>query len=178
MEQQIPPVRALGSEYVGVSYRPLTPEEIHTPPWRIVGAVDGTTLSWDPPVGGPVSIQQGQVVEFQTATPFSVKSQDPDHPFLLVTYMDGSFAGYGDADFVRIVPPKQYLSRYVFFTDPTYPETNLVVVRRRGDNGFADVTLDCAGALGGWTAVGSGGDYEMTRIDLVRHQFEPQGSCD
>ena len=51
------------------------------------------------------------------------------------------------------------------------------MTRKRGDAGFADVTLDCAGVLGGWTSVG-GGDYEMTRIDLVRHDFQRQGSCD
>jgi hypothetical protein len=115
-----------------------------------------------------------------------VKSQDAAHPFLLLGYMTGADSvatgsndqGYGDPDVVRMVPPSQYLSRYVFFTDPTYPETNLVVVRRAGPSGFADVTLDCAGVLGGWTPVGSSGQYEFTRTDLVRHDFQPQGNCD
>ena len=45
------------------------------------------------------------------------------------------------------MPPEQYLQQYVFFTDPTYPETNLVVVRARGTDGqFHDVNLDCGGA--------------------------------
>src|SRR5262249_13438172 len=87
-----------------------------------------------------------------------------------------TYGFYGDPDFVRVVATSQYLSRYVFFTDPIYPETNLVITRKRGANGFADVKLDCAGALAGWTAVTP--DYEWTRIDLVRHDFEPQGSCD
>src|SRR5262249_22646160 len=42
--QQIPPVSALGHEYVAVRYRNRNlsnPEEIV--PWRLVGAVDGTT---------------------------------------------------------------------------------------------------------------------------------------
>ena len=34
-------------------------------------------------------------------------------------------------EFVNVVPPGQFLPRYTFFTDPTYPETNLVVVRAR-----------------------------------------------
>ena len=60
-------------------------------------------------------------------------------------------------DFVLVVPPDQYLGQYVFFTDPTYPETNLVVVRARGtDNNFHDVMLDCGGAITGWTPIGSG----------------------
>ena len=187
-EQQIPAVRALASEYAAVSYRQRTtaPED---PPWRIIGVADGTELSYDPDVGGPPSLNLGDFVEFSTGTPFVVRSQDAAHPFLLLAYMTGADSvatssadqGYGDPDIVRIVPPAQYLSRYVFFTDPTYPETNLVVVRARpkapGPKGFADVTLDCAGALTGWTPLGTTGEYELTRTDLVRHDFEPQGAC-
>jgi hypothetical protein len=183
-EQQIPAVRALSHEYVAVTHRQRTtmPE---TPPWRIIAAVDGTKLTYDPPVGGPASLNLGDFVEFSTGTPFVVKSQDAEHPFLLLGYMTGADSvatssadqGYGDPDVVRIVPPAQYLNRYIFFTDPTYPETNLVVVREKGKSAFADVTLDCAGVLEGWTPVGTSGLYEMTRTDLVRHDFQPQGMC-
>lgn len=178
-EQQIPPVRALGSEYVGVTHRPRT-DKPENPPWRIIGAVDGTQLFYEPDVGGPTTINQGEVREFRTNVPFVVRSQDEEHPFLLVTYMTGSEAvksGYGDADFVRISPAAQYLNRYVFFTDPTYAETNLVVVRKRGKKGFADVHLSCAGTLSGWQPVGSQGEYEYTRIDLVTGNFVPQNGC-
>jgi hypothetical protein len=181
-EQQIPPVSAMGHEYAAVTYRQRT-TRAENPPWRIVGAVDGTTLSFDPPVGGPATLKKGQVVEFETGTPFTVKSQDADHPFLLLSYMtgatgvdDGEHPGYGDSDFVRSVPVAQYMDRYVFFTDPTYPETNLVVVRRQKDGAWHDVTLDCAGVIGGWQSLGSGLEY--TRVDLSRHDFEAQGACD
>lgn len=132
-EQQIPPVQALGSEYVGVSHRQRSsaPEN---PPWRIIGAVDGTELTYEPDIGGPSVLNQGDVHEFRTSTPFVVRSQDSEHPFLLFTYMTGSRAvveGYGDPEFVRITPAQQYLNRYVFFTDPTYPETNLVAFAKR-----------------------------------------------
>ena len=43
----------------------------------------------------------------------------------------------GDPEFVNVIPPAEYLSSYVFFTDPTYPETDLVVVRTLGSGGFA-----------------------------------------
>src|SRR6185369_3128529 len=99
--------------------------------WRLVGAVDGTSLTWSDSVGGPATLSQGQAVTFITGQPFVVKSQDADHPFMLFAYMSGSqwqpnLDGYGDADFVISVPPQQYMSSYVFFADPTYPETNLV----------------------------------------------------
>jgi hypothetical protein len=176
----VPPVKALGSEYVGVMYRPRVPGDAGI--WHMVGAVDGTTLTWSSAVGGPSTLKAGQTADFITDQPFVVSSQDTKHPFMLFTYMSGSSwpqlsntKGYGDADFVISVPPGQYMSDYVFFTDPTYPETNLVVVRRQNSGmTFDDVNLDCAGKLTGWQPVGK---YEWTRIDLIRHDFVGQNGC-
>lgn len=178
-EQMIPPVKALGSRYVGVMYRPRVAAETSTH-WRLVGAVDGTQLTYSTNVGGPTTLNKGQQVIFQTGTPFTVQSQDNDHPFMLFTYMTSSTAvssGYGDPDFVTSVPPEQYLRQYVFFTDPTYPETNLVIVRARGtDNQFKDVNLDCGGAITNWTPIGNG-DYEYARKDLTTGNFQNVGQC-
>src|SRR5690606_28720968 len=128
--QQLPPVRALGSRYAGVRYRnrsSAVTEE--TPPWRLVGAVDGTKLSWKPapPAAGLGTLDQGQVIEFWAPGPFVVESQDEEHPFYLAQYMTA--CGYinpdptlckGDPEWVNVIPTRQYLSRYVFFTEPTY----------------------------------------------------------
>ncbi len=178
-EQMIPPVPALGNEYVGVQYRPRKGEPAI---WRLIGALDGTKLTWTPNVGGPATLNQGQIVEVTTGTPFVVTSQDKDHPFILFEHMSGStwnmgqqMDGYGDADAVLSVPTKQYLRDYVFFADPTYPETNLVVVRAKGGDGkFADVSLDCAGKLTGWQPIGN---YEWARTDLITGNFMPVGKC-
>jgi hypothetical protein len=199
-EQMLPPVRALGSEYVAVRYRNRGSTE-ETVPWRIVGAVDGTTLTFDPPQSqAPTSIDAGGLAEFDEPGPFVVSSQDAAHPFYLASYMtggcgedadddsgvaicpgpdDGTLHGFGDPEFLNVVPPAQYLPHYTFFTDPTYPETNLVVVRARDPQTGAmpDVTLDCAGLLGGWQAVGSSGKYEMTRVDLSTGDFQGVGAC-
>jgi hypothetical protein len=75
------------------------------------------------------------------------------------------------------LPPAQYLSSYVFFTDPSYTTTNLVFLRTKTPTGFKDVTLDCAGKLTGWTPVGTSGTYEITNIDLVR-AMTPNAMCD
>jgi hypothetical protein len=185
--QQIPPVKALGNEYVGVRYRNRGdngPEE--TPPWRMLGAVDGTVLTWQPstPQGAPTTLSKGQIVQFQAAGPFTVASQDAQHPFFMSGHMSGCETYFsvqdcrGDAEFVDLVPPAQWLSTYTFFTDPTYPETNLVVVRGKQNGVFQDVSLDCAGTLTGWQPVDPGDTYEYTRIDLVRHDFIQQGKCD
>jgi hypothetical protein len=176
-EQMIPPIRALGSEYVGVMHRPRVNEPGI---WRVVGAVDGTELTWSDDVGGPAALKRGDKFEFVTADPFVVRSQDADHPFFLFNYMSGStwkpgLTDRGDADFVISVPTDQYVARYVFFADPTYPETNLVLVRRQTEaRVFADVTLDCAGVIGGWQPLG---DFEWTRVDLTGGDFQPVGDC-
>ncbi len=182
-EQMIPPIKALGNEYVGVMFRPRTAGDAGI--WHLVGVVDGTNLTYSTPVGGPATLSVGQTVDFITDQPFVVQSQDAKHPFMLFTYMSGSQwtpiivannpLGYGDADFVLSVPPQQYNNEYVFFTDPTYPETNLVIVRAKDQAGnFDDVNLDCAGVLTGWQPVG---DYEWTRIDLETGDFEGVGNC-
>jgi hypothetical protein len=193
--QQIPPVHALGSEYVGVRYRNRYAGTEEFPPWRIIGAANGTVLKWDPapPAGAPTTLSLGQVTEFTSNGPWVVSSQDANHPFYVSAHMTGAEQfdpgyddggmtsapgdGRGDAEFVNVVASDEFLSSYVFFTDPTYPETNLVFVRTRGPNGFADVTLDCAGTLTGWQPIGSSGKYEYTRFDLVTGNFQGTGSC-
>ncbi len=185
--QQIPPIRALGSEYTAVRYRNRYDGVEESPPWRLIGALDGTTLTWEPsaPAGAPTSLAQGQVVTFNASGPFVVKSQDDKHPFYMSAHMTGALEfdpnmndGRGDAEFVNVIPPGEFMTSYVFFTDPTYPETNLILTRAKGKDGsFADVNLDCAGNVSGWAPVGTSGKYEFTRVDLVRHNFAPQGNC-
>jgi hypothetical protein len=186
MHQQIPSVRALGTSYVAARYRNRHDGVEESPPWRVVGAVAGTQLTYDPPQpGAPSTIAAGQSVMFDAPGPFVVRSQDDQHPFFFASYMTGCdvpgqappLGCAGDPEFVNVIPPDQYLASYVFFTDPTYPETNLVFVRKKAPDGsFKDVTLDCLGALSGWTPIAA--DYELARVDLVKGNFERQGSCD
>jgi hypothetical protein len=178
-EQMLAPVRALGWEYVAAPHpdrKPASDPRVY----RIFGAVDGTALTYDPPNMGPANVKLGEWLEIRTTTPFSVKSQDESHPFSMFTYMTGAGdqgeGGQGDADFVRLVPPKQYQSHYVFFTDPSYPFTQLTVVRRKKDGAFKDVKLACMSApISGWTPVGNG-DSEITYVKLV-DAWMPQGGC-
>ena len=177
-QQQIPPIRSMGSEYAAVRYRGRKGKD-ESVPWRLVGVVNGTKLSWTPskPKGAPDTLSLGQVAEFSNPGPFVVRSQDSEHPFYAAAYMTGGddFDGEGDPDWVNIIPSDQYLDRYVFFADPTYSETNLVVVRKRNAKGqFADVSLDCAGTLKGWKPLGN---FETTRIDLVTGDFQGVGGC-
>src|SRR5262249_13976636 len=142
--QQLVPIPALGSEYNGVRYRDRLQGSNESVPWTITGvASDPTVLTYDPPIAGaPTSLTSGQVVIFNAPGPFNVKSQDDKHPFSLAAHMSGGMnaGGEGDPEYVNIVAPKQYLNKYLFLTDPTYPTTNLVFVRQRAkDNSFKDV---------------------------------------
>src|SRR5690606_34206124 len=83
----------------------------------------------------------------------------------------------GDAEFVNIVSLDQHESNYSFFTDPTFPETNLVFVRSRMDGTFAEVYLDCAGPIGTWMPIDAAGDVEFARIDLSTGNFASVGAC-
>lgn len=183
--QQILPADALAAEYVAAPFETrradLAPEEV---PYRIVGAFDGTTLSYDPPLSGaPSTLARGEVIEVRSTEPFVVRAQDPMHPFAMAQMMPtanvsggsrpGAIApGYGpwlgDEEFVIAFPPAQYLSEYVFFSDPAYPTTNLVLVRVAVDGTFSPVSVDCLGELSGWRAIGGDARFEMTTVDLVR----------
>lgn len=178
--QQIPPVPALGHEYVAVRYRNRAQSE-ESVPWRIVGAVPGTNLTYFPsaPQGAPLSLSQGTLQQFWTPGPFVVKSQDDQHPFYMSGHMTGQdhppASGTGDPEFVNVIPAAEFLASYVFFTDPTYANTNLVLVRKNYGQGFQEVSLDCLGNVASWKPIG-GTAYEYTRVDLTINA-QAQGKC-
>jgi len=184
--QEVPPVKALGNHYAAVRYRNRYAGREETVPWRIVGAVDGTMLTYSPamPAGAPAMLNQGQVAEFNSTGPFVVQSQGSTNPFYMSAHMTGCGAldpggedCRGDPEFVNIIPPEQYLSQYTFFTDPTYPETNLVLTREKVNGAFADVTIDCVGVVGGWQPIDTADDMEYTRVDLSTGNFQAVGNC-
>ncbi len=190
--QQLSAVSALGFEYVASPYETrradLEPEEVD---YRVVGVVDGTQLSYAPAIpGAPQTLAQGEVVDFATALPFEISSQGDTHPFALTQLMDtanlpggtrpgatapGFAPALGDEEFVIVLPPGQFMNRYVFFTDPTYATTNLVFTRVDAGDGFQDVEVDCLGTITGWQPVGDGGAYEVATADLMRADIGVNG---
>lgn len=74
----------------------------------------------------------------------------------------------GDPDFVNLVPSDQFLDRYVFFTDYTFPQTTLTVVRRKTRGEFKPVSLDCAGEVRDFLPLGDSGEYEWAWVELTR----------
>ncbi len=180
LQQQTPPFEHWGTEYAVVPFAPriasFSSDIREKVPYTIVGAVDGTKLTYEPsrPRDAPETLQAGQMANFITDELFVVKSQDTKHPFHVTVYMTGSTYGSGtgkkttgDPDFVNVPPTAQYLDRYVFFADFTYPETRLTVVRRKTAKGFAPVELECGGEIDGWQPLGSSGQYEFTWVKLT-----------
>lgn len=175
------------------------------PKWRVVGTVNGTNLTYDPAVPmGPKTLTRGQLAEFDGPGAFYVKSQDNQHPFYLAAHRPGGDCdaahqqippiqalGYeyvavgneatdynvGGPETVNVVPPAQFLTSYMFFTDPTYGYTDLALTRVKATDGtFKDVTLDCLGKVGNWMPIGST-PYQYTHVD-VQHAKAPVNGCD
>ena len=168
--QLVPPVSALGNEYAIAPSRSRSSAD-ESMSYRIVGAVNGTTLTFDPPIASaPKTIGGGGVATFEARGAFIVKSQDNSHPFLIAQIMGGASeaTSLGDEEYVNVLPPAQFLSSYVFFTDPSYPDTHLVLVRVKGAKGFSDVEVACSGKVSGWKAMGGSGDYEFASVQLVK----------
>ena len=188
--QQIAPVQEWSTSYSAVPYRsrirsiegaPPAPERVY---WQIMAANEDTVLKYEPeaPVGAPDKLGAGERAWFDTDKIFSVKSQDANHPIYLAVYMtsSGRYATFGDPDYVNIVPDDQFLDRYVFFSDYTYKDSTLTLVRRKDASGFHDVTLDCFGPVTGWQPLGTDGTTEYAWIELTRNGFDmksPIGTC-
>ncbi|AKV00427.1 hypothetical protein AKJ09_07090 [Labilithrix luteola] len=201
LQQQMPGLSRWGNEYTLVSYPSRIPSVLgqevpESVPWRIVGAVDDTRLTYEParPAGAPETLAAGQVAVFWSATPVVVRTQDAQHPLYAGLYMTGSsYNGLitaggntqqtettGDPDYVNVVPADQFLDRYVFFADYTYPETTATIVRRKTVNGFRPVELACAGEISDFRPLGTSGQYEYAWVRITGAgvpKVFPKGQC-
>lgn len=193
LQQQIPAVAQWGTEYAVVPFQSrihsLAPSTRERVPYTIVAAADDTTFTYEPsrPRDAPETLKAGESANFITDEFFVVRSQDAKHPFHVNVYMTGSGYGggtgtttTGDPDFVNVPAADQYLDRYVFFTDFTFPDTRLTVVRRKTAQGFKPVELECAGPIEGFQPLGTSGEYEYAFVRLTE-AFLPQkfakGEC-
>jgi hypothetical protein len=158
--------------------------------WRVVAANNATTINFDPPgVQPPLTLNAGQVFEFETAQDFVATSSDPANAFFLVQVMLGAERAAaesgtdiwsmgnlrGDPALTLSVPTAQYLDRYIFLSDPTYAYNWLVVVRSSN----ADVIhLDCFDPIpdNRFSTIGAG-PYQVARITLSAESGGADGSC-
>lgn len=154
LEEQLPEVKSWGWTYIAAP-----PPQRHSEKflWRIVAAVDNTELwfspNWVVP-SNPVTLNRGEYHHMEADVPFLVAS-DQDHPIEVMNLMKGAEATTfdsglsnpdqlgnlrGDPAITLSVPVEQYLSEYIFLSDPTYAYNFVVVVRTVPGQ---QVHLDC-----------------------------------
>ncbi len=166
VEEQIFPLHTWGKSYLAARNPPRAQEDMV---WRLVGSVDGTQLSFDPPsatLGASATIQEGEVIQFAEQHDFHVTA---DQPVLLAGYMVGCSAVQGgqgcpgDPYMTLMIPDEQFLSDYVFLVDQSYDQDFAKLIRPKG----AQIELSCLGVVPEerWTAVGASG-YEVAVIDM------------
>jgi hypothetical protein len=190
LEEQMLPLSAWGSHYVGARHPHRVPNLNPQPEqvfWRVIAAVDNTTVTLQPAVAG-AQIQLAQVgdwVEFGTADSFVATG---DHPFLLVQYMSGCYnvisstaspsscnqGPTGDPYMMQAIPVEQWLTELPFLTDTSYPRDFVTIIREQGTT----VTLDCLGVVTDdhFTAIPNS-IYEVGQVDLDIAGNGGEGNC-
>ncbi|MBN2803998.1 MAG: IgGFc-binding protein [Deltaproteobacteria bacterium] len=157
MEEAIMPAEALGSKYIVAppTGKGGSPVEHRV---RIIGNVDGTTLTYEgtAPPGAPSSLDSGKWAEVITTSPFIVSSQDEDHPFIVVSFIQGDEPGV-----TMEVTPQQFRDSYTFLAPVSYETNYCDILIPDG----ATVTLDGAPVGGSNTAIGGG--WSIQRVQLT-----------
>ena len=174
VEQQLFPVSAWGTSYVGDAFSPRNNDQVDT--WRIVSGKDGTQINVKFSFEAPRSftLNKGEWEEFESGESFHATGTGP---FLVGHYLQGSnYAGHvnkcgntgiGDPAFSLGVPSQQYLTEYIVLTPSAYQEDYVNIIHKKGT--LADVTIDDAPVLAfkplSVNAVGVG-DSEWAVIQL------------
>lgn len=190
LEEQIVPLAAWGTSYVGARHPQRVPTINPTPEevvWRVIGGVDGTTVTLQPPqpgVGGAINIAKaGEVVQFTSAESFVATG---DQPFMLAQFMTGCYnvikstgdpnncmqGATGDPYMIQVPPIEQWMTQLPFLTDTSYPRDFAIVMREAG----TEVELACLGPIPAdhFTAI-AGTNYEVGYVELDASAGE--GSC-
>ena len=190
IEEQMLPLSAWGTHYVGARHPHRVPNLLNEPEdvyWRVIAAVDNTTITLEPPVAGnQIQLaQQGEWFEFATDVSFVAEG---DNPFLLVQYMSGCYnvikdtnqpsscnqGPTGDPYMLQAVPAEQWLTQLPFLTDTSYPRDFVTIIREQG----TEVTLDCLGVVSDdhFTPI-PGSIYEVGQVDLDINGNGGEGNC-
>ncbi|WP_434421880.1 IgGFc-binding protein [Nannocystis pusilla] len=190
LEEQVVPLASWGTSYVGARHPQRVPDINPAPEevrWRIVGAVDGTTVQLQPPqpgVGGQINIAKaGQIVEFASTESFVATG---DQPFMLLQFMTGCYnvikttgnpnscsqGPTGDPYMIQVPPIEQWMTALPFLTDTSYPRDFAILMREAGTT----IELACLGVVPDdhFTAI-AGTNYEVGYVELDDNSGE--GNC-
>lgn len=149
LEEQLFPLETWGREFVVGVTEPQHPEGPAGPEPNIIRVLSGAdgnvvTLSPAPSVGGEVTLDAGQWVEFETHEHVYVTGTGP---LLLSQFMVGQNYNTpdleldGDPAFALQVPVAQFRADYAFLAPGSFPHNYLNVIKRVGVDS-PTVTLD------------------------------------
>lgn len=190
LEEQIVPLTAWGTSYVGARHPQRVPELNPTPEevrWRVIAAVDGTTVQLQPPqpeVGAAIHLSHaGQIVEFASVESFVATG---DQPFMLMQFMTGCYnvikttaqptscnqGPTGDPYMIQVPPIEQWMTQLPFLTDTSYPRDFAILTREAGTT----IELDCLGVVPDdhFTPI-PGTSYEVGYVEL--DDLSGEGDC-
>lgn len=174
MEHQMMPLETWGHAYTVATPAPAYYSR-DPARYRIVGAFDGTQLSYSPapPPGAPAGIGPGETVTFETDQSFSVTSQDADHPFSITQFLPSGDTTEsifdddkaGDPAMIVLPPAAQFETKYVFAVPSFYAKNFVSVIAPQG----AILQLDGAGVGGTFSPLGSleGTDYVYAHVPVA-----------
>ena len=163
LEEMLPPITALTSEYVIT--RPGNPSGSASGARQVVklvGLADGTGLSYSTNVGGPVTINAGQLVTLTGLVDFRVTATAP---LLIGQFMEGAtttgFDNKGDPGMIVAAPTNQARSRVDFLAPQVLAPISAQFVAPTG----TAVTLDGT-PVAGWSAI-AGTTYSFANVALT-----------
>ena len=178
VEQQLYPVNAWGSTYVGDAFFPRSPSQQDT--WRIMAGADNVQVTLTPAVATPPgNMVKGQWFEFTTGSSFMTNATGP---ILVGHYLQGSnYPGYaigcpskgtgiGDPAFTLGVPVQQFLDEYTFLTPPHYVEDYVNIIFKPG----SQVMIDGAPVQGSMHTLGEWAVIQMIVPDGVHTVTAPE----
>lgn len=184
VEEQLIPVAAWGTKYVGARHPVRTPGSPEAVYWRLIAAQDDTDIVLTP--GATVHLAQAGDYHDLNSTESFVAQSDSEHPFMLVQYMGGGEALFGaescevgaeatgDPYMLQMVPTDQWLDNLPFLTDDSYQRDFVTIVRETGTS----VTLECMGQIpdNRFDPI-PGTEFEVANIFLDMDHAGGEGSC-
>ena len=171
VEESVFPAETLGKEYVVTL--PAAPKGGKAPGQivRIVGNVDGTTLTFDPAVkiGATATINAGQVIDLgQVVQDFKVSG---DNEFIVATFMLGGSVvdpgttgeEKGDPSQSLATAIEQYRDSYIFLAPQDYDVNYVNIIAEPGTS----VTLDGKGVDSSLFSTVGGSGMGVARVKLA-----------
>ncbi len=152
IEQQLIPVDAWGTRYIGTRFEPRNNQD-QEEVWRILAGQDNVTLTTRPAIANVdgVTLNRGEFVEFQSGINFELEATGPILPAQYITGTNYQGAGRGDPAMTLLVPIEQWRRDYIVLTPPAY---------NQGD--FLNVT-----APAGTTVLLDGVPIEMAEFEAI-----------